>query len=147
MRLIVTGDKDGRACVVRELDCSPPGEGDHPVMTMLDMDLGNLPPRPAGQAKFLDLGIPAGGMRWLRVNLPPHLEVAFHHTDSIDLHTIVAGSIELLLDDGAHNLMVGDSALVAGVDHGWRAGPEGSTSSVVLLGTPPPEPRDTAAKD
>ena len=39
-----------------------------------------------------------------------------HHTDTIDLDTISSGSIELLLDDGAHSLERGDCVVVAGVE-------------------------------
>lgn len=136
MRLIVTGVKDGKACVISETDCTSPAAESGVMTPMIDLDAGNLPPRPHGRADFLDLGLSSGQMSWKRVHFPPNLEVAFHHTDTIDLHTILSGSVELLLDDGAHTLAFGDSAVVAGVDHGWRAGPEGCTSSLILLGTP-----------
>jgi hypothetical protein len=33
-------------------------------------------------------------------------------------------------------LSAGDCAVVAGVDHAWRTGPEGCTTSIVIVGTP-----------
>ena len=73
-------------------------------------------------------------------HFPPNSDwPEMHYTDTIDCHTIVAGSIDLILDDGPHHLDVGDAAVVAGVDHGWRAGPAGATLSIVILGTPVPD--------
>jgi hypothetical protein len=44
----------------------------------------------------------------------------------------------LILDDGGHPLVAGDSAVVTGVDHGWRAGPEGCRLTVMTFGVSPP---------
>jgi hypothetical protein len=138
MRLIVTGVKDGKSCVVREVDCSSEG-GAFSTIPVLDLALTELPPRPQGHSSYADLQVPPGRMVWLRVYFAPNEEHGFHHTDTIDCHTIVAGSMELLLDDGAHLLNPGNCAMVNGVDHGWRVGPEGCTSSLMLFGTPSPE--------
>jgi hypothetical protein len=62
-----------------------------------------------------------------------------HHSDTIDLDFVVSGRIHLVLEDGAHTLEEGDCAVITGVDHAWRVGPEGCTLSVVLLGMPPPQ--------
>jgi hypothetical protein len=69
---------------------------------------------------------------------PDSERTTIHHTDTVDLDLVVTGSIDLLLDDGAHHLDTGDCVVITGVDHGWRAGAEGCTLSVVLLGTPLP---------
>jgi hypothetical protein len=61
-----------------------------------------------------------------------------HQTDTLDFDLVVAGSMDLVLDDGPHHLGVNDCVVVTGVDHAWRAGPDGCTLSVFLLGTPPP---------
>ncbi len=138
MRLIVTGVKDGQSCVIQEVDCTP-AQGAISTTRMLELALAELPPRPVGRSGFVDLGVAPGQMSWLRVNFAPHDHHAFHYTDSIDCHTIVAGAIELLLDDGAHALRPGDSAIVNGVDHGWKAGPEGCTTALMIFGTPKPD--------
>ncbi len=52
----------------------------------------------------------------------------------MDLHTVVQGSITLMLGDGEQVLEPGDCAVVAGVDHAWRAGPDGCVESVVMVG-------------
>jgi hypothetical protein len=138
MRTIVTGVKDGRSCVVRVIDGTQQGGG-FAMAPLLEAMVAELPPRPAGNSAYADLQVPPGKVVWQRVSFPPGGEFAFHCTDTIDCHTIVAGAIELLLDDGAHRLEVGDCAMVTGVDHGWRVGPDGCTSSLMLLGTPGPE--------
>jgi quercetin dioxygenase-like cupin family protein len=61
-----------------------------------------------------------------------------HYTDTIDVDTVLEGSVSIILDDGPHWLEVGDTVVVNGVDHAWEAGPSGATVSVVLLGTPSP---------
>ncbi len=137
MRAIITGVKNGKSCVVQEIDLSSQGEG-MSFINLADMAVASPPPRPAGNGAFADLGVPVGTGRWMRVGFPANEVHPNHNTDTIDCHTIVAGSIELLLDDGAHRLLPGDSAMVTGVDHGWRVGPEGCTTSLIVIGTPAP---------
>ena len=72
------------------------------------------------------------------VELGAGSETPMHHTDTLDLQTVLSGSVELVLDDGAHRLDAGDLVVLAGVDHAWRAGPDGARLSAVLIGTPPP---------
>ena len=138
MRMIVTGIRDGNSCVVEEIDCTPAQDG-MGIVAMLDLDLAALPARPPGKGEFVDIPVPFGMLRWYRVRFVPDETRRVHHTDTIDCHTVVAGSIELLLDDGAHRLEVGDSAVVNGVDHGWRTGAEGAAVSMIILGTPRPQ--------
>jgi hypothetical protein len=61
-----------------------------------------------------------------------------HHTDTLDFDIVLAGSVELLLDDGAHPLGPGDCVVVSGVDHAWSTGSDGCSLSIVTVGTPPP---------
>ena len=139
MRQIVTGvDDHGRSCVVAETVNPPAGEavGVHTVFETA----GPAPPRPAGLSGFVDLHVDVGRTRWIMVQWPPGLTAQMHHTDTLDFDACLAGSIELVLDDGPHRLEAGDCAVVTGVDHGWRAGPDGCTMAVLLLGTPPPAP-------
>lgn len=138
MRTLITGIRDGKSCVVREIDCIAQGEG-LSLIQLLDLDLAALPSRPPGNGDFVDLGVSPGMFRWSRIRFQAGQSWAMHHTDTIDCHTIVAGAIDLILDDGVHHLGVGDCAVVAGVDHGWQVGPEGCETSVVLLGTPAPD--------
>lgn len=138
MRLIVTGVRDGISCIVEEIDCTAHGE-DLSTTLVARLSVADLPPRPHGKAKFVDIPVKPGEMTWFRTRFPPDQLRPFHHTDTVDCHTVVRGWIELLLDDGAHRLNPGDSAIVTGVDHGWKIGPEGCVVSMMNFGTPKPE--------
>ena len=138
MRMIATGFRDGKSCVVQEIDCTPQGD-DLSTMEALSLRLDALPPRPPGKGAFLDIPVPPGSMSWYRVRFPANQLRRTHHTDTIDCHTIIAGTIDLILDDGPHRLTPGDSAMVTGVDHGWQTGPEGCTVSMLIFGTPKPD--------
>jgi len=139
MRRIVTGvDASGRSCVVEETTFPDPA--DAPVMDVIHQTPTSPPPtRPAGIGEDLDLGVPPGIARWILVQGLPGVEAPMHHTDTIDFDTIISGSVELILHDGPHRLEPGDCVVVTGVDHGWKAGPDGWTASVVLIGTAPPQ--------
>jgi hypothetical protein len=142
MRCVLTGvDGDGRSCVAEVLEAPDPS-GDVDVLSLLRLRTGALEPRPDGTGELLDLGVRPGRLQWVVSRWAPGATAAgagpsgLHHTDTIDLDLVLAGSIELVLADGPHLLEAGDAAVVRGVDHGWRAGPDGCTLSVVLLGTP-----------
>lgn len=143
MRLLVTGvDAAGRSCAAQ----------DGPVTLQGDASLGGLlfsvlyatPSLPSitsggGRvADFLDLAVPPGSMRWTLIEYAPGAGFSMHHTDTVDLDVVLSGSVELILDDGGHLLTVGDSAVVTGVDHAWRAGPEGCRLNVMTIGVAPP---------
>jgi quercetin dioxygenase-like cupin family protein len=140
VRRLVTGvDAAGRSCVVeeREVACGDvvPGVG---VDTIFDTHESPPCPRPAGRGDMLDLGVAPGLAHWIVVEYEPGAVFPRHHTDSIDFDIVLAGSMELTLDDGVHLLAQGDCVVMTGVDHAWRGGPEGCTLSVIALGTPPP---------
>jgi quercetin dioxygenase-like cupin family protein len=137
MRMIVTGVRDGKTCLVEDREF-PASEPEMDLNAILDLQLDALPPRPPGRGEFLDTGIAPGALRWFRVKFSPNAVTEMHHTNTVDLHTIISGSVDLVLDDGAHRLEPGDNAMISGVDHGWRAGPEGCLTSIVILGTPAP---------
>ncbi len=138
MRRVVTAvDADGHSCVVEEAELGAPDEQLLQV-GIFATDTVMPGPRPAGRGADLDLGVPPGHTRWLVVHWPPDATAHLHHTDTLDYDTVLAGSIDLILDDGDHHLDPGDCVVVTGVDHNWRAGPEGCTLSVVLLGAAPP---------
>ncbi|MDY6996173.1 MAG: cupin domain-containing protein [Actinomycetota bacterium] len=140
MRTLMTGfDADGKSCVVSQddltLDQLAPGF----AMGIPYATTTNPPPaRAGGSAPLIDQGIAPGLVRWMVVELGPDSETPMHHTDTLDLQTVLSGSVELVLDDGAHRMEAGDLAVLTGVDHAWRAGSEGARLSAVLVGTPPP---------
>jgi quercetin dioxygenase-like cupin family protein len=140
MRQLVTGlDPSGGSCVVDERDLAL-GEALPGIRVDVVFDTRENPPpsRPPGRGEFLDLGVAPGLTRWMVIEFEPGGSVAAHHTDTVDFDTVLAGSIDLTLDDGVHALAPGDCVVMNGVDHAWRAGPDGCRLSVVAIGTPPP---------
>lgn len=141
MRVLIAGSgPDGRSCAVRDREVRfeqvVPGLAGSRLFATKE----NPPPaRPPGSSEFVDLGVAPGLCGWVLWRFDPDTEYPMHYTDTLDFVVILEGSIELILDDGAHRLSPGDCVVNKGVDHAWRAGPEGCVSSAVGLGTPPPK--------
>jgi quercetin dioxygenase-like cupin family protein len=139
MRCITTGtNEDGRSCVVKERELVGRGA---PIDPKSLFRTHSYPPpsHHAGRGELRDLMVQPGQIHWLVTHYQPHAEVPMHYTNTLDCDLVVEGSMELILDDGAHHLEPGDAAVITGVDHAWRAGPNGCTLSIVLVGTPPPD--------
>lgn len=139
MRLLITGaDATGKSCVVSEADVAVDPIAPGFAMAIPYATTQAPPPaRPVGNAELIDQVLPPGHARWIVVDYGPHAETPVHHTDTLDLETIISGSVDLILDDGAHHLEAGDMVVMTGVDHAWRAGPDGCRINAVLIGTPP----------
>jgi len=142
MHLMITGvDEHGRSCVTSDGEVTFAGGTEGGGFSFADLfSTSTSPPpvRPAGRADFVDLGIKPGLIRWLAVDYAPGAATHRHHTDTIDFGVVLSGSVELILDDGAHQLGAGACVVMNGVDHEWRAGPTGCRLSVLSIGTPPP---------
>lgn len=141
-RLLITGvDPSGRSCATRDEPVALHGDaGRGGLLYSVLYSAPSLPSIAAGGrvADLLDLVVPPGALRWTMIEYVPGAEFAMHHTDTVDFDVVLAGSVELILDDGAHPLAVGDSAVVTGVDHAWRAGPDGCRLAVMTIGAAPP---------
>lgn len=143
MRLLVTGvDAAGRSCAVQggpvALQGGPGMDG---IFYSVLHAAPSLPPISTGggrAADHLELVVPPGALRWAAIEYAPGFEFSMHHTDTVDFDVVLSGSVELILDDGVHPLAVGDSAVITGVDHAWRAGPEGCRLSIMTIGASPP---------
>lgn len=142
-RFLVTGvDAAGRSCAAPEDQVRPQGgAGLEGILYAVMYATPTLPSISTGggrAADTFDLGVPAGAMDWKVIDYAPGMEFSMHHTDTVDFDSVLSGSIELILDDGGHPLVAGDSVVVTGVDHAWRAGPEGCRISIISLGVSPP---------
>jgi len=142
MRSLVAGTDDaGRSCIIRDV---PIEHRDvHAEWPSFRNDVYALretppPPPPPARSNHHDPGIAPGHADFLVVQMPANVEHAMYHTDTLNFHTILSGSVELVLDDGSHALERGDSLVLPGIDHGWRTGPEGLTMAVLLLGAARP---------
>ncbi|WP_156686893.1 cupin domain-containing protein [Mycobacterium sp. Marseille-P9652] len=140
-RILMTGvDAAGRSCAVRNDAVELQGADGLGLLFSVLHAVPSIPAIAAGDgraADFLDLAVAPGALRWTAIEYPPGAEFAPHHTDTIDFDVVLAGSVELILDDGAHTLTAGDSAVITGVDHGWRAGPNGCRLNVLTIGVAP----------
>ncbi|HZQ56661.1 MAG TPA: cupin domain-containing protein [Acidimicrobiales bacterium] len=139
MRVLVTGvDGQGRSCVVGD-DRVPLTAIDGGVWFGSLFETATAPPVPLrhGEAPHLEVALAPGLARWQVIDYPPGQTYPMHHTDTIDFDIVLAGSIELTLDDGVHVLETGDGVVVNGVDHAWAAGPDGARLSVMFIGTRP----------
>src|SRR5688572_15324059 len=96
-----------------------------------------LSSRPDGRGDLVDLGVAPGQCSWSLWRLVAGLQITVHHTDTVDFDVVVAGAVELVLDDGPHALETHDCVVVTGVDHAWRAGAKGCVLSGIAIGTPP----------
>ena len=141
MRILITGvDAQGRSCVVEETSPSVPHEsGRASVIVAAETESSPPPPRPPGHGDLLPIIRTPGLVRWSFVEFPARLATPLHHTDSVDFDVVLEGSVDLILDDGAHRLRPGDGVVVNGVDHSWETHEEACRMSVVVIATPPLE--------
>jgi quercetin dioxygenase-like cupin family protein len=139
--LLITGvDASGRSCAIEDGPVTPQGAAGLDGILYAVLYAAPSVPSIGGArvADFLDLAVPPGTMRWTMIDYAPCVVFSMHHTDTVDLDVVLSGSVDLILDDGEHPLAPGDSAVVTGVDHGWRAGPDGCRLSVITIGVAPP---------
>jgi len=149
VRNLITGlDAQGRSCIAEETEIVPEPVGDYAGLKMASLfriEECPPPPRPPALADTVDVQLPAGHVRWMIIEHAPHAEhqaetgaTTMHHTDTLDFVFVQQGSAEFLLQDGAHEVAAGDHVVTTGVDHAWRAGPDGARLLVVSIGTPEP---------
>lgn len=86
-------------------------------------------PDPMATPRDFTMEPPGSGLRVRYQAWAPDLDSStMHATDTLDINVIVAGQVELLLEEGRSvTLHAGDSVVLPGIQHGWRAGPEGVT--------------------
>lgn len=134
MRWINTGvDADGRSCIVSEgvVTAADGGTGSTHIFSMTEH-----PPLLAelGSAQLLHVPLKQGMLQWVIVPMAPEYVVSMHQTETIDFDTVLSGSLALELGDGVHHLNPGDCVVMNGVDHAWRAGPEGCVLAAAMIG-------------
>ncbi len=96
-------------------------------------------------AENVDVQLPAGHLRVMVVdhaarqpNDRLNTAMTMHNTDALDIVYVVDGHPDLVLGAGTHTLGPGESVIMPGTDHAWKAGPAGVRFLVFSLGTPPP---------
>jgi quercetin dioxygenase-like cupin family protein len=123
------------------------GRGDEPLRLepAPGMHLAELYECDAVNPNALTAGVPSafavtpdnGGVRFRLVTLPPDPVGHLHQTPTVDLVTVVRGTVWLALVDGTETaLTAGDTVVLRGTEHAWRNhGREPALLTVVLLGT------------
>lgn len=81
---------------------------------------------PAG-SNFYRIDVADGDMRWTAFRMAPEHVSEMHHTDTFDFNIVIEGETNVLLGNGEVHLRPGDTILMTGGEHQWRAGPEGCT--------------------
>ena len=132
MRWLITGiDANGKSAVISETTADDTVDGD---IQRIFRTPCPPPVAASGNEAVAQLGVPAGHLEWWIVRWPAGRRTeASHRTDTVDFNIVLDGSIDLILDDGAHRLEQGDGAAVTGVGHGWVAGPDGAMLASVIV--------------
>lgn len=80
-----------------------------------------------------DVGVPAGGSAFFNIHWPPAAEFPLHRTDTLDYGVCVTGELTCVLEVGDVVMGPGDTIVIPGVLHGWKAGVTGSDYVVSLV--------------
>jgi quercetin dioxygenase-like cupin family protein len=77
---------------------------------------------------------PGKGLRVRYSVMGPNLDSSrIHATETLDVDFILAGQVELLLEEGRSVMLgAGDFVVLPGVKHGWRVGPDGVTILFIM---------------
>jgi mannose-6-phosphate isomerase-like protein (cupin superfamily) len=81
-----------------------------------------------------DYETPTAETKWIITHMGPNLDVPMHATPTVDYGLVVSGEVELGLQTGPVLVRAGDAMLVNGVQHSWKAGPQGCVIATVLVG-------------
>ena len=133
VRRVVTGvDERGKSTVVADGSC--PCRAVEEQYVSEDLWLTTLP-APVDEAidvpVVADLDPERGQLVWRRLALGSGETIEFHATDTVDLMTVHAGKVSLVLETGNVVLSRGDCVVQRGTRHGWvNEGPD----ACVLIG-------------
>jgi quercetin dioxygenase-like cupin family protein len=157
-RVIIGTDADGKAAFVYD---GPPQSINHisvpDAAAMVVQNLASFPDHvPPGECAAADIwetdGLPTPGApdrvdeprpfileppgTGLRIRYQAWgagLFAPMHATDTLDIDYVISGEVELMLEgDRSVTLNAGDSIVVPGTNHAWRAGPEGVKMLIVM---------------
>jgi len=111
-----------------------PGEGLLAELWRADGPPDGTPADPVEGRDMLDVECRPGEVKHRYVELGPDRFTPMHRTHTLDCNVVVAGEVDLILEDGPVRLAGGDAVVLPGAVHGWRAGPQGCTMSVTMVG-------------
>ena len=128
LRRIVTGHDE--AGVARVLIDGVPTNAKHPASGVTSTLLWVTDTMPADIAsgtaiedagsRVLGTAPPAHGTRFCVIDYPPHNDGHMHRTETIDYAIVLAGEIDMELDDSTVHCKTGDVLVQRGTNHRWR---------------------------
>jgi quercetin dioxygenase-like cupin family protein len=81
---------------------------------------------------------PPNGSRFVVIDYPPGNPGAMHRTETIDYVIVLAGEIDMVMDDSTVHLRAGDVMVQRGTNHGWfNRGTENARLAFVLIDAEP----------
>ena len=83
---------------------------------------------------FHRIAVDEGDLRWTFMCMAPGHVSKVHHTDTWDFNLVVTGDCICRLGAQDVHLFPGDTILMTGLEHQWRAGPGGCTVASVVRG-------------
>jgi quercetin dioxygenase-like cupin family protein len=94
--------------------------------TIMHLWNGDVPADIAIGESFEDMGArkhvippPANGTRFVIIDFPPGNDALMHRTESLDYAIVMAGEIDMELDDSRVHLEAGDVMVQRGTNHAW----------------------------
>jgi mannose-6-phosphate isomerase-like protein (cupin superfamily) len=127
LRRVVTGHDE--ANVARVLFDGRPTNAKYPPSGVTSTLLWVTDATPAGIAVGMDvedagertLGTapPKNGTRFCVIDYPPHNRGSMHRTETIDYVIILAGEIDMVMDDSTVHCKAGDVMVQRGTNHSW----------------------------
>ncbi len=89
-------------------------------------------------ARILGTAPPANGTRFAVIDFPPGNSGRMHRTETIDYVIVIAGEIEMDMDDSTVRLKAGDVMVQRGTNHAWvNRGRERARVAFVLVDAKP----------
>ncbi len=81
---------------------------------------------------------PPGGSRFVVIDYPPGNSGSMHRTETIDYIVVIAGEIDMVMDDSTVTLRAGDTMIQRGTNHAWfNRGTETARVAFVLVDAKP----------
>jgi naringenin degradation protein FdeH len=89
-------------------------------------------------ARVLGTAPPANGSRFAVIDFPPGNSGRMHRTETIDYVIVIAGEIDMDMDDSTVRLRAGDVMVQRGTNHAWvNRGTERARVAFVLIDAEP----------
>jgi hypothetical protein len=132
MHLYVTGLNDlGASAVVNAVALDSTALETQPTRTDLWKWDGTIP---KSTLPVMDVGCLTGEIFWRVLHWPAGWTHGMHRSQTVDIHTVLFGSVEMVLEDSTVELTSSDCVIMTGVAHAWRAGELGCVLNTTNIG-------------